>query len=241
MKKSLKTKGRCVGARPTFLIITRWNLAMPDSTDTLTIISRQEALAAGLTNFFSGEFCSRGHLALWNTKKNLCVICRKENLARWLQSNPKAALGYRLKGKDKRLKLTAEWKKKNPEKHRMLNKLSRERTLDKVKARVKRYALLNPHVLTLASQNRRSRERNAKGRIDKKTIEKIARLQKNFCAICKVNLASGKVKRHIDHIEPLARGGTNYPANIQILCSKCNQRKSSKDPIEHMQSLGYLL
>lgn len=31
-----------------------------------------------------------------------------------------------------------------------------------------------------------------------------------------------------DHITPLARGGTNDPANIQILCRPCNSRKHAQ-------------
>lgn len=33
---------------------------------------------------------------------------------------------------------------------------------------------------------------------------------------------------HIDHIVPLARGGTNDSANLQLLCETCNLRKGSK-------------
>ena len=32
----------------------------------------------------------------------------------------------------------------------------------------------------------------------------------------------------IDHIHPMARGGTNDLDNLQILCRKCNLRKSDK-------------
>lgn len=40
------------------------------------------------------------------------------------------------------------------------------------------------------------------------------------CAMC------GSTERlEIDHIIPLARGGSNDPDNLQILCRHCNRRK----------------
>ena len=42
-------------------------------------------------------------------------------------------------------------------------------------------------------------------------------------------------------IKPLARGGTNQRTNLQLLCPPCNLSKSAKDPIDFMQSRGFLL
>jgi hypothetical protein len=36
-------------------------------------------------------------------------------------------------------------------------------------------------------------------------------------------------KIHLDHIMPLALGGSNDPTNVQLLCSECNSRKGGKD------------
>jgi 5-methylcytosine-specific restriction endonuclease McrA len=33
---------------------------------------------------------------------------------------------------------------------------------------------------------------------------------------------------HVDHIVPLARGGTNGPENLQLLAPVCNLRKGAK-------------
>ena len=42
------------------------------------------------------------------------------------------------------------------------------------------------------------------------------------CAYC------GGPFEHVDHVIPVARGGTNWPANLRPACRKCNQRKNSK-------------
>lgn len=69
-------------------------------------------------------------------------------------------------------------------------------------------------------------------------IADLHRLQKGKCAICKTSI---RETYHIDHITPLVRGGSNARSNLQLLCPPCNQRKSDRDPIAHMQSLGMLL
>lgn len=55
---------------------------------------------------------------------------------------------------------------------------------------------------------------------------------KGRCQECQRDL-SGVVlleeKIHIDHIVPLAHGGTNDPTNLQLLCAACNLAKGTKE------------
>lgn len=37
-----------------------------------------------------------------------------------------------------------------------------------------------------------------------------------------------EVGLHIDHIKPISKGGKSVPSNLQVLCSKCNGKKSNK-------------
>ena len=63
-------------------------------------------------------------------------------------------------------------------------------------------------------------------------------LQKGRCINCTKPL---KNKYHIDHIQPVARGGTNHQWNLQLLCPSCNCRKHAKDPIVWANENGRLL
>jgi hypothetical protein len=49
------------------------------------------------------------------------------------------------------------------------------------------------------------------------------------CATCK-----SEEDLAIDHRVPIARGGTNQPKNLQILCRSCNSRKGTKVATTHV-------
>lgn len=88
------------------------------------------------------------------------------------------------------------------------------------------------------AHRRRARMLQSGGSFTPAQIRDLHKKQKGKCAICR-----DKLKRnfHRDHIVPLARGGSNLIHNIQLLCKACNLRKNAKDPIDFMQSEGYLL
>src|SRR5665213_3235115 len=73
-----------------------------------------------------------------------------------------------------------------------------------------------------------------------KEIEVLAERQNHLCAHpwCGKSI---RRKRHADHIVPLALGGSNNIANIQLLCPPCNHKKSDKHPVEWAQQNGMLL
>lgn len=64
-------------------------------------------------------------------------------------------------------------------------------------------------------------------RMTKELREKIAKRDNYTCQICGKYMPDG-VGLHIDHIVPIAKGGKTVESNLQVLCSKCNGRKSNK-------------
>jgi 5-methylcytosine-specific restriction endonuclease McrA len=83
----------------------------------------------------------------------------------------------------------------------------------------------NPEKWKAANRLNRHRRR-ALGRINSSEwIAKVMMLG-NRCQCC--NRTEPDVKITIDHIVPVSKGGTNHIDNIQPLCMKCNQLKSTK-------------
>jgi 5-methylcytosine-specific restriction endonuclease McrA len=126
---------------------------------------------------------------------------------------------------------------KGPDHHRWISDrdaLMKRRAAEALEYR-RRYRKANPHKMREFKARRKGR---VIGRLPKGTVAKIGQLQKWRCVTCRVSIRSNY---HVDHITPIARGGTHTPDNIQLLCPGCNVRKSAKDPIEFMQERGFLL
>lgn len=60
-----------------------------------------------------------------------------------------------------------------------------------------------------------------------KLREQIMERDNYTCQICGKYMPDG-VGLQIDHIIPIAKGGKTVPSNLQVLCSKCNERKHDK-------------
>lgn len=99
----------------------------------------------------------------------------------------------------------------------------------------RRYRKKNPEKVREFTERRNSKKL---GRLPKGTVMAIGLSQRWKCVVCRKGIRGNF---HVDHITALANGGEHKPQNIQLLCPTCNVRKSAKDPIEFMQSRGYLL
>ncbi len=101
-------------------------------------------------------------------------------------------------------------------------------------AQCRKYRSKHPEKVREWYQNRRGKK---VGRLPNGTVAGLLIKQGNRCAACKKKLG----RYHVDHIEPISKGGKHKADNVQILCPSCNVRKSAKDPIKFMQEMGFLL
>jgi 5-methylcytosine-specific restriction endonuclease McrA len=147
----------------------------------------------------------------------------------YCQKHPERVAQYRRK-----------WREANPDVARACTKRWQAENPEKTKANAARWKRENPEkakaISAASRQSRRARKRAAEGRFTAADVLALKTRQKGKCACC-----GKKRKLAVDHIVPLAKGGSNWPNNLQLLCTPCNASKSAKDPIAFMQEKGMLL
>lgn len=204
----------------------------------MTIIALDHARASGLPQYFTGKPCKRGHIAPRQTSNLTCMHCAAEAAAARYKENPEPtkarALAARLSDPETyRLKKRQKWALSPlEERTAQLRNRALARASDPMTA-------ANDRAVKKANKaNRRARMAAAEGSTSGADIAALFERQKARCADCKKSIRGGY---HADHITPLARGGSNWPRNIQLLCPTCNARKGAKHPIIWAQELGRLL
>lgn len=130
---------------------------------------------------------------------------------------------YHHKNKDLINQKKRDERKENPERIAKLELRWRQNNKEKVREMKRRY---------------KHKRRSAMGSLSVGIAKKLYELQKGRCVCCGVSIKNGY---HIDHIMPLALGGTNTDDNVQLLSPSCNRKKNAKHPIDYMQSKGFLL
>lgn len=175
-----------------------------------------------------------------------CKQCLKITINKYRVANPELYKQIHL-----------QWHRNNPNKSKVAHAEYYAANAGKIKARVKELYLLNreaklsatrkwqaanpekvKEILRRARHNRRARKLGSSGTLSKGLTEKLFKLQGGICVCCGMPLGNDF---HLDHIMPLALGGENKDANMQLLRKDCNQEKHAKHPINFMQSRGFLL
>jgi 5-methylcytosine-specific restriction endonuclease McrA len=173
--------------------------------------------------------------------------------AKWDAKNRKEYMRrYRLTHGDKERARARELRAVNPEQAHARDRVKRLADPEGARRRTKAwqeknkeyrrayqisYAKTNPEKRKASYKNCIARRRGAVGRYTADDVRRILMAQRERCAYCRQKLG----EHHIDHIVPLSRGGTNWPANIQITCPTCNVRKHARLPEVFARELGMLI
>ncbi len=219
--------------------------------------TRAEAKAVGARHYFTDKPCDHGHVDKRFTSNCACVECLRDRKAALHAANPEKARAarsaYHKANREKYRAAHAAWYQANrervreygaayykadPEKARARVAAYQKANPEKVRARAAAWRQENPEQCREQKRNRRARKRGADGTCSAAEAAAIRVVQQDRCAFCRVKL---KGAGHLDHIVPLARGGSNWPRNLQWLCQPCNTSKSAADPIEFARRKGKLL
>lgn len=199
-------------------------------------ITRSEAKAQGLSFYFTGEPCQRGHITKRVVSSCSCHQCRLEMQA--LKRADAGSIPWPKSAEEKverRKKTLARYAANH--KDRLAESQRRYRAAHPARRREsgKKWDDANKHARRLHAHTRRARKT---GKVSRDIAQKLLRLQRGKCACCAKPLSR---KYELDHVIPLARGGAHADSNMQLLCPRCNRSKGSTDPVSFMQKRGFLL
>ena len=190
-------------------------------------------------------------------RSNLCKVCAAAKTRDWAVANKSRKLAadaaYRSNHPDVVSACKKAHYKANKDKvlaqQRVYNELNRGKVLarfadyrkrkpEQIAASKKQWVENNRDRHRLQRANRRAKKREVGGSLSPDLVKRLLKLQKGMCPCCRTPLNG---EYHSDHIMPLALGGTNTDANMQLLHPKCNLQKGSKHPDDFMQQRGLLL
>lgn len=199
--------------------------------DTIFARSAIEARALGLKRYFSGLPCKLGHVAERYAKNGQCLECQLTYSRRLRPVYKRLVDSARLNNR--------RYRQRNLEALRARSRAAYAAKPQGTRFRVKRWVAANPDKVRVNRGRRRALLRNAAGSHTDIEILGLLKRQRCRCANCSKRLLGRRY--HVDHVMPLFLGGSNYIANIQILCESCNRKKNAKDPIVWAQEQGRLL
>lgn len=220
------------------LLLSKKSMSHP--SEDRQLISRADAKRLGLSRYFTGQACKFGHVCERRVCNGHCLDCTP----RWWRKPPASIIDVPLVGPPKPRKSrtglapealkarqmedsrrrSQKWASENPDrnrdKHRSWRSENREKRREAERRRQARKRGIATEVVTQAQ------------------ILMLGESQRWLCVACRSGIQKDF---HIDHIQPLAGGGMHCLANLQLLCPPCNRKKHTKDPIDFMQSKGYLI
>jgi 5-methylcytosine-specific restriction endonuclease McrA len=143
-----------------------------------------------------------------------CKECRKPAIKQWKKAN-----------RDRTRLASNGWKERNPEKVKEYSARYYAENKEERKSKYREWHRRNPRMHSRYGAIRAARVANADGHHTyQQLLDRIA-YYGSSCWICKGPFEA------VDHVKPISKGGSNWPANLRPICTSCNSRKRDKWPL----------
>lgn len=127
---------------------------------------------------------------------------------------------------------------KKVEKKSSYDKVYKARDPEKWKQRARRWVKANPEkrraIMFSYTARRRAQEKQGDSTA---AIRQWIKSAKKVCYWCEAKCSRGY---HVDHYQPLSKGGKHEISNLVIACAKCNLKKNARDPFKFAAMMGRL-
>ena len=166
--------------------------------------------------------CSKPFLA-----RGFCVnhymVARRASNPEVREAGRIATLRYSKANREKTREASRAWALANPERVKQNNQKWKADNKEHCNAYMRQWVLDNPEQWNAHRNQRRALSKGASGRASSDQIAARVAMFGGKCAYCRT-----APHEAIDHVIPLSRGGSNWPANLRPVCRPCNSSKSDK-------------
>jgi hypothetical protein len=156
--------------------------------DVIDVVSRADAKAIGLSKYFTGEPCLRGHISTRNTKSGRCHACSQEDKKNNREAVNEWQREYRRRDPEKANERDTAWRARNLERAREVGRNSYRRNADARREYARAYHS-QPHV----KERRKAYAAQNKDRLDALRRESIRRRLRSDVAFRLNNIIRARI------------------------------------------------
>lgn len=165
----------------------------------------------------------------------------KENSKRRYYEKPEARAEYKAKNADKIAAAKREYRKAHPEETKKHKRENLKRHPEANQRRHKRYNERHPELQRMRGRiTKLKHDARLSKDIKRSDLMAIYEVQEGRCAYCGITIF-WDIQRdmHVDHIQPVTKGGSNELDNLCLTCVDCNVTKSNLTLSDWLLSRGW--
>lgn len=159
-----------------------------------------------------------------------CKLCHNQVTYKWARNNPEKVNALTKKSYERNkqnwISTRTRYKKENRAALREYRKQQYRENQEKERKQNRIWSRSNPERIKALAHNRRTKLLNAEGSHTADDLKLLWEQQDGRCAYCDCELTPEY--RHLDHVMPLSRGGSNWPSNLAWACPPCNLSKNNR-------------